>query len=193
MKIKLSNLSKILPKVSPNKTWEGFWGGVLSSVLFSMILAPFLTPLSHVQACFVGIILAIAGFCGDVTMSAIKRDIGVKDTLQHKAETGTAICFHQLTQLWKTHTQDQHYKEKCNNFIYAKCKCKKNKNYPKRLHSRDKICDIFFHKLQNQRRYVNQSNQDIHNNQADFDVMGQQNMFHLKISKILYHSSLLYF
>lgn len=72
--------NKILPKVSPNKTWEGFWGGVLSSVLFSMILAPFLTPLSHVQACCVGIILAIAGFCGDVTMSAIKRDIGVKDT-----------------------------------------------------------------------------------------------------------------
>lgn len=71
---------KILPIVSPNKTWEGFWGGVLSSVVFSMILAPYLTPLSTIQSFFIGIGFAIAGFCGDVTMSAIKRDVGVKDT-----------------------------------------------------------------------------------------------------------------
>lgn len=71
---------KIIPHVSPNKTWEGFFGGVLSSTIFSILLAPFLTPLSLGQSCFVGVILAIAGFLGDVTMSAVKRDIGVKDT-----------------------------------------------------------------------------------------------------------------
>lgn len=71
---------KIIPKVSPNKTWEGFIGGVLSTTIFSVVLAQFLTPMSILQSAFAGFVLAIAGFFGDVTMSAIKRDLGVKDT-----------------------------------------------------------------------------------------------------------------
>lgn len=71
---------KILPSVSPNKTWEGFLGGVGSSIVISVILSPYLTPLNIYQALFAGLGFAVAGFLGDVTMSAIKRDIGVKDT-----------------------------------------------------------------------------------------------------------------
>ena len=71
---------KIIPKVSPNKTWEGFIGGVIASTVISAFMAPFLTPLSLPQSVFMGIVLAIAGFFGDVTMSAVKRDFGVKDT-----------------------------------------------------------------------------------------------------------------
>lgn len=71
---------KIIPKVSPNKTWEGFIGGVIGSTIFTTVLSQFLTPLSIPQAAFAGFVLAIAGFFGDVTMSAIKRDMGVKDT-----------------------------------------------------------------------------------------------------------------
>lgn len=72
--------NKILPSVSPNKTWEGFLGGVGSSIVISVILSPYLTPLNIYQALFAGLGFAVAGFLGDVTMSAIKRDIGVKDT-----------------------------------------------------------------------------------------------------------------
>ncbi len=71
---------KIIPKVSPNKTWEGFIGGVVFSTIISALMAPHLTPLTLKQSLFAGAALAIAGFFGDVTMSAVKRDMGVKDT-----------------------------------------------------------------------------------------------------------------
>jgi phosphatidate cytidylyltransferase len=70
----------ILPVVSPRKTWEGFIGGVAITVILAMVLAPFLTPFDLIHALFAGCIIGIFGFMGDVTISAIKRDIGVKDT-----------------------------------------------------------------------------------------------------------------
>lgn len=71
---------KIIPKVSPNKTWEGFLGGVLATTIMATFLSPYLTPLSPVLGGGAGFVIAVTGFLGDVTMSAIKRDIGVKDT-----------------------------------------------------------------------------------------------------------------
>ena len=62
---KLLGRHKILPKISPNKTWEGFLG--------------FLTPLSAPNVILVSALIAIAGFSGDVVISAIKRDKGIKD------------------------------------------------------------------------------------------------------------------
>ncbi len=69
----------IAPRVSPNKTWEGFAGGVASTTLLALLLAPWLTPFDTVQAAFAGLLIGGAGFIGDVTISALKRDIGVKD------------------------------------------------------------------------------------------------------------------
>jgi phosphatidate cytidylyltransferase len=71
---------KIVPKVSPNKTWEGFLGGVFTSVVCAWVLAPVLTPLSLVHSLALGVIIPVAGFTGDVVISALKRDIGVKDS-----------------------------------------------------------------------------------------------------------------
>ncbi len=70
----------ILPVVSPKKTWGGFWGGVTFTSLLSLVLYSFITPFSFFMAWSVGVLISIAGFIGDVTISAIKRDIGVKDT-----------------------------------------------------------------------------------------------------------------
>ncbi len=72
--------AKITPKVSPNKTWGGAIGGWLTAALAFYFLAPYFTPLKPFQAAIVGAVLPIAGFFGDITMSAIKRDLGVKDT-----------------------------------------------------------------------------------------------------------------
>jgi phosphatidate cytidylyltransferase len=77
---KLFGQHKIIPKVSPNKTWQGFLGGVSTTVLFSVLLSSFLTPLSIPMAIVAGLIISVAGFVGDVTISALKRDIGVKDS-----------------------------------------------------------------------------------------------------------------
>jgi phosphatidate cytidylyltransferase len=47
-----------------------------------VLLAPFFTPLAFWPSVLIGSVLPVLGFFGDVTMSAIKRDLGVKDTSQ---------------------------------------------------------------------------------------------------------------
>lgn len=75
---KLLGKHKIIPKVSPNKTWEGFLGGLISTTIIGYFLG-FLTPLNSPQVIFVSFMIAFSGFIGDIVMSSIKRDIGVKD------------------------------------------------------------------------------------------------------------------
>jgi phosphatidate cytidylyltransferase len=77
---------KIIPAVSPNKTWEGFIGGILSAMGLSLLIR-FLTPFTVVETLIVSLIITVAGFCGGAVMSAVKRDFGVKDF-------GTAIPGH---------------------------------------------------------------------------------------------------
>lgn len=71
---------KVVPKVSPGKTLEGLVGGVITTMIASLIIGPLLTPLNTIQALLAGLLIGISGFCGDVVMSAIKRDVGVKDS-----------------------------------------------------------------------------------------------------------------
>lgn len=76
---KLLGGAKILPKISPDKTWAGFLGGLFSTTGLGYCLA-FLTPMKPWQSAIMGSIIAACGFCGDIVVSAIKRDAGVKDT-----------------------------------------------------------------------------------------------------------------
>ncbi len=77
---KLLGRRKVIPKVSPGKTWEGLVGGVATTTALSCALAPWLTPLSLLHSLIVGLLLGVAGFVGDITISAIKRDLGIKDS-----------------------------------------------------------------------------------------------------------------
>ena len=43
---KMLGKHKVIPKVSPNKTWEGLLGGVATTLVLSVLLAPWLTPMS---------------------------------------------------------------------------------------------------------------------------------------------------
>lgn len=84
---------RIAPIVSPNKTWEGLIGGMLVTMGLAILVAPWLTTLCEtpgpralsetmqrwVAPVAVGFVLTVAGFFGDINMSAIKRDSGVKD------------------------------------------------------------------------------------------------------------------
>lgn len=83
---KLLGKHKITPSVSPNKTWEGFIGAVISTTILGYFLG-FLTPLLDWQVVLASFIIACTGFFGDIVMSAVKRDLGVKDT-------GTSIPGH---------------------------------------------------------------------------------------------------
>jgi phosphatidate cytidylyltransferase len=77
---KMLGRHKIVPKVSPKKTWEGFLGGVATTTALAVLLASMLTPMTWRVAILAGLLISCAGFIGDVTISALKRDIGLKDT-----------------------------------------------------------------------------------------------------------------
>lgn len=70
---------KVVPTVSPNKTVEGLMGGLLTTTALAMLLGPVLTPLSFNHSIAAGLMIAAGGFLGDITIGAVKRDIGVKD------------------------------------------------------------------------------------------------------------------
>jgi phosphatidate cytidylyltransferase len=77
---KLLGQHKILPTVSPSKTVEGLGGGIVITTGLAIALAPGLTPFAPLPAAGLGLSLSLAGFIGDVTISALKRDLGIKDS-----------------------------------------------------------------------------------------------------------------
>ncbi len=77
---KLFGKHKIVPSVSPNKTWQGFLGGLVTTSVLAVAIAPLLTGMQWPLAMAAGLIVGLAGFVGDVSISALKRDIGVKDS-----------------------------------------------------------------------------------------------------------------
>jgi phosphatidate cytidylyltransferase len=68
----------VAPTLSPSKTVEGLVGGVLSATALGGVLSP-ITPFSVLEATVLAFVATVAGFCGGLVMSAIKRDAGVKD------------------------------------------------------------------------------------------------------------------
>jgi phosphatidate cytidylyltransferase len=75
---KLLGRHKISPVISPSKTWEGFIGGIVSATLTGTALWK-VTPFTMWQTMGMAFVITVMGFLGGLTMSAIKRDRGVKD------------------------------------------------------------------------------------------------------------------
>jgi phosphatidate cytidylyltransferase len=75
---------KVIPRISPGKTWEGIGGAVLASTLASITfvwLAPTrLAELNLVHAVILGILLSLTAVIGDLIESLFKREAGVKDS-----------------------------------------------------------------------------------------------------------------
>lgn len=69
---------RIVPTLSPNKTWEGTIGGISGASLIGGLLW-WSTPFSPWAALLIALLITLAGFAGGLCMSAIKRDLGVKD------------------------------------------------------------------------------------------------------------------
>ena len=76
---KLFGSRKIAPTVSPHKTLEGWLGGIVTTVILSVVLARWLSPFTLLHAVCAGLLIGVAGFVGDLTISAVKRDLGRKD------------------------------------------------------------------------------------------------------------------
>jgi phosphatidate cytidylyltransferase len=75
---------KLAPQVSPAKTWEGFWGGLGCVTLLSVLVWLWLPAQAGLPglaaAVAVALITALASVLGDLTVSMVKRDSGVKDS-----------------------------------------------------------------------------------------------------------------
>ena len=87
--------TKMIPKVSPGKTWEGFAGGIVFSVLASWGFLHFAGQhfagfqLSH--AIVLAIILGVGSVVGDLVESLMKREADVKDSGKFLPGVGGAL------------------------------------------------------------------------------------------------------
>jgi phosphatidate cytidylyltransferase len=71
---------RIAPHVSPRNTVAGFVGGVATTTVLAAALGSWLTFMTWPHSMLAGLIIGLAGFAGDLSISAIKRDLGVKDS-----------------------------------------------------------------------------------------------------------------
>ena len=75
---------KMIPRISPGKTWEGMGGAIVVSTLTSVVFAhwagPRLAGMNLTHALILGVIMSVAAVIGDLIESIFKREAGVKDS-----------------------------------------------------------------------------------------------------------------
>ena len=75
---------KMAPIISPKKSWEGFFGGIATAVLgmigYGLVLRyAFHFEVNYVAAVLYGLIGSLGGVFGDLSLSVVKRQVGIKD------------------------------------------------------------------------------------------------------------------
>jgi phosphatidate cytidylyltransferase len=75
---------KMIPRISPGKTWEGFGGAIVVATLISLAFVHFfgskMPGMNALHAIVLGVILSVAAVVGDLIESIFKREAGVKDS-----------------------------------------------------------------------------------------------------------------
>jgi len=75
---------KMIPRISPGKTWEGLGGAIFFSTAASLIFAHFLgdkmAGMNRLHAVVIGVLLGSTAVIGDLIESLFKREAGVKDS-----------------------------------------------------------------------------------------------------------------
>ena len=75
---------KMIPRISPGKTWEGFGGAIVvstgASLLYYKLAAGHLLGMTVLHATVLGIILSCGAVVGDLIESLFKREAGLKDS-----------------------------------------------------------------------------------------------------------------
>ena len=73
--------NKMLPLISPKKTWEGFFGGVgLAVVTLCVFKLVFFPQMTWMDCVIMGVLCDLGGVFGDLIESMLKRTFGVKDS-----------------------------------------------------------------------------------------------------------------
>lgn len=71
---------KLMPRISPGKTWEGFFGGMIFAAVVGWALAGPLGVTGRLQWVIIALIISTFGTFGDLAESMLKRSTGVKDS-----------------------------------------------------------------------------------------------------------------
>jgi phosphatidate cytidylyltransferase len=72
---------KIWPRLSPKKSWEGTVAGWIGAAVIAALFGYFSPLALNVGiAALIGLLGAVLGFFGDLSISMVKRQVGVKDT-----------------------------------------------------------------------------------------------------------------
>jgi len=73
---------RLSPRVSPKKSWEGYAGGIVSGIAFGALAAAVagIDALSVAHGAAIGLLIGVLGTVGDLGISAIKRQVGAKDS-----------------------------------------------------------------------------------------------------------------
>ncbi len=70
---------KLAPRLSPKKTWEGIVGGWLTAEIAGVLLGR-LAGLTVPQGLLIGLAVSVLAPFGDLSISMMKRQVGVKDS-----------------------------------------------------------------------------------------------------------------
>ena len=71
---------RLAPAISPGKSWEGFVGGTIAGVAVTFFALYEQDVVSTGESLVLGLVIALASTLGDLFESAVKRDLGVKDS-----------------------------------------------------------------------------------------------------------------
>jgi len=75
---------KMIPRISPGKTWEGLGGAIFLSTMASLVFVYFfgdkMTGMNWFHAIVLGVLLSVTAVIGDLLESLFKREAGVKDS-----------------------------------------------------------------------------------------------------------------
>lgn len=71
---------RLAPAISPGKSWEGFVAGTLAGVAVTFFSLYEQDVVSTGESLVLGLVIALAATLGDLFESAVKRDLGVKDS-----------------------------------------------------------------------------------------------------------------
>jgi phosphatidate cytidylyltransferase len=77
---RLAGRHKMSPSISPGKSWEGFVAGTAAAIAVAFFALYEQGFLSNWQAVVLGAVISLSAVLGDLFESAVKRDMGVKDS-----------------------------------------------------------------------------------------------------------------
>jgi phosphatidate cytidylyltransferase len=70
---------KLVPTISPKKSWEGLIGGLIASLIGGALVFHLAFETAWYVGCAIGAMTVVTATCGDLIESAIKRDLAIKD------------------------------------------------------------------------------------------------------------------